>query len=512
MSGNPTPRAKASRPIAEYSQMRLRFWIGLLAALVVGAGAVVGSILDYNHDESEFHNRQKEEAVRAARQAQSVGALSVGELAAAAAFIKADGKVSKHEFEVVGNSLVKENVLHAAAFVDVVRQPERASYEREHGFPIIERSTGGKLVKAAERPIYYPLTYSASPNNLLARKAIGFDVGTDPARAPYLQRAADDGRATATGVIPLLVGGTGINVYRAVYRDGAPTATAAERRRALIGFAAGSFLLKDLAAAAVTTLPNDVTAQLQVADHTVVGPKGVLEDPAQAQIQIADRTWLLVVHDPDRPDISVPILFGAAGLALAAVLGSLIYVWSREERMRKLQREADEDSLSGLRTRRRFEEEVRGAMARSRRDGTTGALLMLDLDHFKEVNDSYGHPAGDRLIKEVAEVLRKRTREGDVLGRLGGDEFAVALPSCRPEEANVVAEAIVSAVRDHQPLDDGVGRITVSVGVATFGTDSLMSYPTLVSEADTAMYAAKDVGGDGFRVFHADALRIHTGT
>jgi diguanylate cyclase (GGDEF)-like protein len=493
--------------------MRLRFWIGLMAALVVGAGAVVGAILDYNHDEGEFHNRQKEEAVRAARQAQSVGALSVGELAAAAAFIKADdNSLSKHEFAVIGQSLVTVNVLHAAAFVDVVHQSERAQYEREHGFPIIERSPTGKLVKASERPVYYPLTYSASHDNMLAQKAIGFDVGTDPARAPFLQRAADDGRATATGVIPLLVGGTGINVYRAVYRDGAPTATVAERRRALIGFAAGSFLLKDLASAAVTTLPGDVTAQLQVADHTVVGPQGVLDDPARAQIQIADRTWLLVVHDPDRPNVSVPILFGAAGLALAAVLGSLIYVWSREERMRKLQREADEDSLSGLRTRRRFEEEVRGAMARSRRDGTTGALLMLDLDHFKEVNDSYGHPAGDKLIEEVAEVLRKRTREGDVLGRLGGDEFAVALPSCRSDEATVVAEAIVSAVREHQSADEGVGQITVSVGVAMFGTEALMSYATLVSEADTAMYAAKDAGGDGFRVFHPDALRIHSGT
>ena len=135
---------------------------------------------------------------------------------------------------------------------------------------------------------------------------------------------------------------------------------------------------------------------------------------------------------------------------------------------------------------------------------------MLDLDHFKSVNDSYGHPAGDRLIKEVAAVLRRRTREGDVLGRLGGDEFAVALPSCRPDEANVVAEAIVSAIRDHQPEDPEVGTITASVGVAMFGIDPLMSYATLVSEADTAMYAAKDAGGDGFRVFHPDALRLQT--
>jgi diguanylate cyclase (GGDEF)-like protein len=450
--------------------MRLRFWIGLTAAIVLGAGAVVGSILVYKHDENEFHNRQQEETVRAARQAQSVGALSVGELAAAAAFIKADGKVSKHEFAVVGKSLIDENVLHGAAFIDVVKQSERAKYEREQGFPIIERSADGHgMVKARTRPVYYPLTYSATNRASLAAQAIGFDVGTDPDRSPY---------------------------------------TVMERRRALIGFAAGSFLLKDLAGAAVATLPGDVTTQLDVAHQTVIGPQGALEDPAEAQIKIADRTWLLIVHDPDRPDISVPILFGAAGLALAAVLGSLIWAWSREERMRTLQREADEDSLSGLRTRRRFEQEVRAAMARSRRDGTTGALLMLDLDRFKSVNDSYGHPAGDRMIEEVAEVLRRRTREGDVLGRLGGDEFAVALPTCRPEEANVVAEAIVGAIRDHQPANSKVEPITASVGVAIFGIDQVMSYATLVSEADTAMYAAKDAGGDGFRVFHPDSIRV----
>jgi diguanylate cyclase (GGDEF)-like protein len=411
----------------------------------------------------------------------------------------------------MGQALVSENVLHAAAFVDVVHQSERARYERNQGFPIVERGPDGQLVRAKRRAVYYPLTYTASHDDQLAAQARGFDVGTDPARAPYLMRAADEGRATATGVLPLLIGGTGINVYRAVYRDGAPMETVAERRRALIGFAAGSFLLKDLASAAVGTLPNDITTQLQVGDHTVVGPQGALEDPARAQIKIADRTWLLIVHDPDRPDVSVPILFGAAGIALAAVLGSLIYVWSREERMRKLQREADEDSLSGLRTRRRFEEEVRAAMARARRDGTTGALLMLDLDDFKSVNDSHGHPAGDRLIKEVAAVLRRRTREGDVLGRLGGDEFAVALPSCRPDEAGVVAEAIVGAIRGHQSDDPDVASVTVSVGVALFGGDPLMSYVTLVSEADTAMYAAKDAGGDGFRLFHPDALRVETG-
>ncbi|MBS1887046.1 MAG: diguanylate cyclase [Actinobacteria bacterium] len=487
--------------------MRLRIWIGLLAALVVGAGAVIGSILTYEHDEAEFHTRQREEVVKAARAAESVGALSVGELAAAGAFIKADGNVSRQEFAVIGHSLINGNILHAAAFIDVVPSAERARYEREQGFPIVERGPTGAMVKAGRRPVYYPLTYVTSNAEPLARSAAGFDIGTDPARSPYLMKAATEGRAVATGVIPLLLGGSGINVYKAIYRDGAPIATPAERRRALIGFAAGSFLLRDLASTAITTLPEDVAAQIDVAHHTVVGPPGALEDPARAQIQIADRTWLLVIRDPARPDVGVPILFGAAGLALAAVLGSLIWVWSREERLRRLQREADEDALSGLRTRRRFEQEVRAAMARSRRDGTTGALLMLDLDDFKSVNDSHGHPAGDKVIGEVAEVLRRRTREGDILGRLGGDEFAIALASCRPDEASVVAEAIVSAIRARKADDPATESVTVSVGVAIFGVDPLMSYATLVSEADTAMYAAKDAGGDGFRLFDPNAIR-----
>jgi GGDEF domain-containing protein len=75
----------------------------------------------------------------------------------------------------------------------------------------------------------------------------------------------------------------------------------------------------------------------------------------------------------------------------------------------------------------------------------------------------------------------------------------------------VVAEAIVSAIRGHQSDDPDVASVTVSVGVALFGGDPLMSYATLVSEADTAMYAAKDAGGDGFRLFHPDALRVETG-
>jgi diguanylate cyclase (GGDEF)-like protein len=175
--------------------------------------------------------------------------------------------------------------------------------------------------------------------------------------------------------------------------------------------------------------------------------------------------------------------------------------------MQELEREAGQDSLTGLKNRRRFEQDLQFAMARARRNGTTGAVLMLDLDHFKNVNDSHGHPAGDHMIAEIADVLRHRARESDVLARLGGDEFAVVLPRCTPLEARMVAEAIAEAIRKHQPADGDVEPITASVGVATFGQDPRTSMGSVISEADTAMYAAKDGGRDSVRVFDPVVIR-----
>jgi diguanylate cyclase (GGDEF)-like protein len=174
--------------------------------------------------------------------------------------------------------------------------------------------------------------------------------------------------------------------------------------------------------------------------------------------------------------------------------------------MQELERQASQDSLTGLDNRRRFEEDLAAAMARSRRYGSTGALLMLDLDGFKRVNDAHGHPAGDRVIKEVAAVLQRRTRASDSLARLGGDEFAVILPRCSVQEATLAAEALERELRTHSN-DGNSSPITASIGIAMFGEDPRMSVATLISEADTAMYAAKDAGGDTVRIFDPLAVR-----
>jgi diguanylate cyclase (GGDEF)-like protein len=482
--------------------MRLRFWIGLAAVLLIAAGSVVVALIVSADDSADFHASQRDEAMRAAHQAESVAALSVGQLSSAAAFFQAEGSFGEHEFDVVARPLLEQGALSGTAFIQRLPNSERAVFERRHGAPIFEPGPEGPR-KARTRPVYYPIVYAVS--NLGAVSPVGYDLGADPHRAPFLRRARDRGRPVATAPMKLLIGGIGINIYRPVYRDG--TATVAQRRAALIGFAAGAFRVGDLAKAAISTVPDAVDVQLRIDRNDVVGYQGKLEDAADAPIHIADRTWLLVVRDPNRPDISLPLLLAVIGIALAALLGALILVWSRNERMRELEREADQDPLTGLKNRRRFEEDLKMAMARGRREGTTGAVLMLDLDHFKQVNDTHGHPAGDQLIREVADVLRERSRESDVLARLGGDEFAIVLPRCDLAEAHVVGEAIAAAIRAHQPTEEGVEPLTASVGVAMFGDHPRTSIASVISEADTAMYAAKDDGRDGVRVFDSVAIR-----
>jgi diguanylate cyclase (GGDEF)-like protein len=126
---------------------------------------------------------------------------------------------------------------------------------------------------------------------------------------------------------------------------------------------------------------------------------------------------------------------------------------------------------------------------------------MLDLDRFKQVNDTLGHPAGDRVIAEIAAVLRGRTRETDVLARLGGDEFAIVLPRCDLDEAQDVAAEIATAIRERMRDEKDIPPITASIGIAPFGAGQRLSYETVLGRADAAMYEAKDAGRDSVRIF-----------
>lgn len=159
---------------------------------------------------------------------------------------------------------------------------------------------------------------------------------------------------------------------------------------------------------------------------------------------------------------------------------------------------ADHDPLTRLYSRRRFGKELKEAVATARRYARSGALLYLDLDQFKYINDTSGHRAGDRVLQRLGDVLASVLREVDVIGRLGGDEFAVILNQVTDEEAVQVAKKILAHIQEIEfPIGDQVHRLSASIGIALF-PDHGIDAEDLLSRADLAMYQVKSSGRGGW--------------
>ena len=165
----------------------------------------------------------------------------------------------------------------------------------------------------------------------------------------------------------------------------------------------------------------------------------------------------------------------------------------------RFRHQALHDPLTGLANRTLLLDRIAHALARAARDGAMPALLFLDLDEFKQVNDSAGHAAGDRLLVVAAERLCAAVRFGDTVARLGGDEFAILLEGTHAErEADEVADRILAALRVPIPVDGRAHRIGASIGIAL--SSRWGSADELLHRADSAMYAAKARGGNQYAV------------
>ena len=217
-----------------------------------------------------------------------------------------------------------------------------------------------------------------------------------------------------------------------------------------------------------------------------------------------------VPHDGMRPDaadcelLEVFAIQAALAIDHARLYQDLQRALDEQQRIQaELRHRALHDPLTSLANRELVLDRLDQALARSRRDGRAVAVLFLDIDHFKLVNDSLGHAVGDELLVGLASLLTHHLREVDTAGRLGGDEFVLVLEELSgPAEAIAVADRLLAAVREPLVLGEETVRASLSIGIAMAGQHS--TGHELLTEADTALYRAKAAGRGRWEVFDAE--------
>jgi diguanylate cyclase (GGDEF)-like protein len=202
-----------------------------------------------------------------------------------------------------------------------------------------------------------------------------------------------------------------------------------------------------------------------------------------------------------QPDPAVDaVLAKLAPADRTVVRGALERAEKTEAELRHL---ADHDPLTGLLNRRRFRAELDQYVSFTARYGGRGAVMVIDIDGLKEVNDRHGHQAGDTLIRRVSEILRERVRATDLVARLSGDEFAVLMPQTDTAGALQLGEDLRSQVLEGLPLNSEIGGATISVGITMFGGQGGAGGEAVLVAADQAMYQAKAEGRNRIMLFHS---------
>jgi diguanylate cyclase (GGDEF)-like protein/PAS domain S-box-containing protein len=226
-------------------------------------------------------------------------------------------------------------------------------------------------------------------------------------------------------------------------------------------------------------------------DTYVAKTRAALKSGGEWEIELTDGRWLYARASPVPDGGYISVVSDITERKRAELALS--------ELNHKLAELANVDGLTGLTNRRAFDEALDAELRRSARSGTPLGLLLIDVDHFKAFNDTYGHPEGDDCLKAVAKVLTETlNRPGDLPARYGGEEFAAILPDTDAKGAMAIAEAIRVAVRHRAIAQDGTptGILTVSIGVSAYAQGGAASMAELVQAADDALYAAKAAGRD----------------
>ncbi len=362
-------------------------------------------------------------------------------------------------------------------------------------------------------------------------------------RRAGVEHARDGDRMSAATDVELRHDGggdwRGFFVALPVYRRDLPHTTIEDRRRNLLGILGGTLqtaaVIDSIIAAA--KLPQDVDLYLYAAGagrdagpaYTRISPEHSEPVEVKSQAQLAEMThwsaplkagdasWKLVVV----PTQGGPISFYRAWLVLAAVIlmfaAVLAYMWASFRHALRLETAnsrilqlAQTDLLTNLANRRAFLKRLTTAFTASLRGAPPFAVLYLDIDNFKDVNDTLGHAMGDLLLKEVVNRLRNAVRPEDLVARFGGDEFAILLLEVTdPAAAGDLAARIGKLLAAPFSIKGHKVRITSSIGIALYSSD-LAGPEAMMMQADLALYGAKDEGRNCYRFHSRDLdLEVH---
>lgn len=225
----------------------------------------------------------------------------------------------------------------------------------------------------------------------------------------------------------------------------------------------------------------------------------------------AARHWCLDFEDVEfellrRDGGVIPVLMNATthaedGSSDSHCRFTAFNITERKESERRIRHLASHDPLTGLPNRSLLQDRVRRDLLHADRDGRKVALLFIDVDHFKQVNDTFGHHCGDLLLQQVAARLEACLRKSDTLGRLGGDEFVISLPGLADvSHAAVVAGKVVEVLAQTFRANDHELHVSASVGIGIYPDDA-RDFDALMRSADTAMYHAKEAGRNGYHFF-----------
>lgn len=403
--------------------------------------------------------------------------------------------------------------LIAAQYAPLVPASRRAEFEAATradvsvdagGYP------GFAIHPPGERPFHLPVLYNEPMER--NRAAFGHDTAADPARRAVMEQALQRGAPTFSPPLQLLQGEAGVVIRAPVYRRGMPVGTEAERRAAFAGLISGVFRVGEVIQNAMPRQLGGIRARVVDAAaqsddaplHQLYdsGPlPGELEDGPMLRhrqaILIAGRVWLVEISAPSPPayrhPMAISVIVGGLGLTLpmfAVARGLTRRATRASAEAERLYHGAHHDALTGLANRRGLMLRIAALLAP---ESAEAALLFIDLDRFKAINDRHGHEMGDDVLRVIAARLRSCLRPEDLVARLGGDEFVVLLGGEQARRWPAVRERVMAAVCEPIVAQGTTMAVGASIGVALAPEDG-RDAATLLRHADRQMYEVKTAG------------------